>query len=67
METGVIVMFGRIQVEEESAIAAVGGRVGGVPQSSKLKLLFNALRSIDQQPGKHGAATITDDMLTFEG
>jgi hypothetical protein len=50
METGVIVMFGRIQVEEESAIAAVGGRVGGVPQSSKLKLLFNALRSIDQQP-----------------
>ena len=50
METGVIVMFGRIQVEEESAIAAVGGRVGGVPQSSKLKLLFNVLRSIDQQP-----------------
>jgi hypothetical protein len=29
-------MFGRIQVEEKSAIAAVGGRVGGVPQSSKL-------------------------------
>ena len=48
-------MFGRIQVEEELAIAAVGGRVGGVPQSSKLKLLFNVLRSIDQQPrGKAG-------------
>jgi hypothetical protein len=43
-------MFGRIQVEEELAIAAVGGRVGGVPQSSKLKLLFNVLRSRDQQP-----------------
>jgi hypothetical protein len=50
METGVIVMFGRIQVEEEVAIAALGGRVGGVPQRSKLKLLFNVLRSIDQQP-----------------
>jgi hypothetical protein len=50
METGVIVMFGRIQVEEELALAALGGRVGGVPQSSKLKLLFNVLRSIDQQP-----------------
>jgi hypothetical protein len=32
METGVIVMSGRIQVEEELAIAAVGGRMGGVPE-----------------------------------
>ncbi len=43
-------MFGRIQVEEDLAIAAAEGRAGGVPQSSKLKLLFNALRPIHQQP-----------------
>jgi hypothetical protein len=54
METGVIVMFGRIQVEEKSAIAAVGGRVGG-PSELETELLFNVLRSIDQQPrGKAG-------------
>jgi hypothetical protein len=43
-------MFGRIQVEEELAIAVLWGRVGGVPQVLETETLFNVLRSIDQQP-----------------